>query len=148
MNPLLSPWSTSFRVRINHILTGEGNLIDCTTNTLRQNYHLLKDKQSVNDNLGPQVCGILLFPPSNEIITAGVLDRLQNHGSFNKDRTCRKNSTCFLFKEKQMPQMVSDDNTSHLMRLLGGQSNEVFIAVFFSFGFSFLYHYLSNESAR
>ena len=124
MNPLLSPWSTSFRVRINHILTGEGNLIDCTTNTLRRNYHLLKDKQSVNDNLGPQVCGILL-------------DRLQNHGSFNKDRTCRKNSTCFLFKEKQMPQMVSDDNTSHLMRLLGGQRNEVFIAVFFSFGFFF-----------
>ena len=135
MNPLLSPWSTSFRVRINHILTGEGYLIDCATNTLRRNYHLLKDKQSVNDSLGPQVCGILLFPLSNEIITAGVLDRLQNHGSFNKDRTCRKNSPSFLFKEKQMPQMCRWSATtrrSHLMRLLGGQRNEVFTPVFFS----------------
>ena len=111
MNPLLSPWSTSFRVRINHNLTGEGNLIDCTTNTLRRNYHLLKDKQSVNDSPGPQACGILLFPLSNEIITAGVLDGLQIHGSFHKDRTCRKNSEGFLFKEKQMLQMVNDDIT-------------------------------------
>ena len=130
MNPLLSPWSTSFRVRINHILTGEGNLIDCTTNTLRRNYHLLKDKQSVNDSLGPQVCGILVFPLSNEIITARVLDRLQNHGWFNKDRTCRRNSANFLFKEKQMLQMVSDDIKVPSDETPRGQRNEVFTAVF------------------
>ena len=150
MNPLLSPWSTSFRVRINHNLTGGGNLIDCSTNTLRRNYHLLKDKQSVNDSLGPQVCGILLLPMSNEIITAGVLDRLQNHGAFHKDRTCRKNSNCFLFKEKQMLQMVNGDITvSYLGTKEGSLRHYILVPFYFIiFQLDVLGSFLMNNRPR
>ena len=138
MNPLLSPWSTSFRVRINHILTGEGNLIDCTTNTLRRNYHLLKDKQSVNDNLGPQVCGILL----DRLRQARTMVRLTKTGPVARTRlvSCSKRNRCRRWSATTTRPIWWDSSADKETKFLSLSS---FLLVF-----SFLYHYLSNESAR